>query len=136
MNENIQENSPTSAVPLERIVSCPFCGSEDVLCVAFGGFKGHRVCCHTCDAAGPVVDIDTKKEAIRAWNKRRNQWIMLKCISDLCRQYLSNVMNSDICDPDYISAGEQAQKILVEYGFAEIIDGYKFKLLDIGDYYD
>jgi len=58
----------------DRLIPCPFCGSEP-LCLEMGGWE---VFCKTCGASGPTFILGTKNEttsradAILTWNTRAN----------------------------------------------------------------
>lgn len=52
--------------PSTRLISCPFCHSEDLRPYHLGAWW---VECFTCLATGPSAK--TKEEAIKAWNERK-----------------------------------------------------------------
>lgn len=62
----------------KKIKCCPFCGSEDVELTSIGGAKSiyqSWIYCKKCNAEGPTKSnllIDSKEEAIEAWNRRVN----------------------------------------------------------------
>ena len=61
----------------QKLAPCPFCGSAEdlevceygVICDSLSG-QSYYVGCNNCNCAGP--DGETKREAVKKWNKRVN----------------------------------------------------------------
>lgn len=51
---------------MTELKPCPFCGSTDVYLI-----EGFAVCCRTCCAYGPQIDINNL--LIDAWNRRMEE---------------------------------------------------------------
>lgn len=59
----------------QKLLKCPFCGSNDLHISAQEAQEGGDVLfvhCKNCDACGPAFDATPKggEQAIDAWNKR------------------------------------------------------------------
>ena len=57
---------------MSELKRCPFCGGEAEILASNGLTKGWITCSH-CGAEVPI--IQTKKEAVAAWNRRADGWI-------------------------------------------------------------
>lgn len=52
----------------EKLLPCPFCGSEDLETARDKESDWWWVNCNSCRAAGPVMTINT--DDVRGWNRR------------------------------------------------------------------
>lgn len=60
---------------MEKLKKCPFCGGEAEI---IGGKTEDEVAwvvCKQCYAESPVHS--SKKDAVNAWNRRVNEWLIL-----------------------------------------------------------
>lgn len=60
---------------MEELKRCPFCGGEAKSDYAINDYNRWGVFCLDCGASVEVADYkdeDTKDNAIRAWNKRKD----------------------------------------------------------------
>ena len=53
-----------------KLKPCPFCGEKAVVIENYGNYRAFEV---FCGCGGRVAYYETKKEAIKAWNRRANE---------------------------------------------------------------
>ena len=69
----MSKHKALSAVVSSELVSCPFCGSDKIMCEGDGRSEMAWMCCQKCLAQGPAVWTRrglTSKSARVRWNER------------------------------------------------------------------
>lgn len=60
---------------MEELKSCPFCGGKAKLSKFNDANPDYFVCCEKCGSSTRAHE--DSKEAIKVWNRRVNEWLIL-----------------------------------------------------------